>query len=171
MDLFLLQLGEPDFLPPGMYPKIPGLPPTDEVFDPSLCVKLTAFSQDLKPQATAGPQAAVFTLVKPVDALSVRLYEYCMQGRPLGAGPNRPTYVHVLRDLGGPAPLAMTLSLRDPLVVGLQLQSGPDGAATETITLTVSEALWLYRLAADGGQGTLRAGWSVAQNKPIISFT
>jgi type VI secretion system secreted protein Hcp len=171
MDLFLLQLGEPDFVPRGLYPKIDGLPPGDDVFDPGLCVRLTAFSQALsKPQAPS-PSAAVFTLVKPVDLLSARLYEYCMRGMPLGAGRDRPSYVHVLRGLGGPAPLAMTVSLRDAMITGLQLQSQPEGPGMETITLTVSEALWLYRLAADGGQGTLRTGWSVAQGKPIISFT
>jgi type VI secretion system secreted protein Hcp len=62
----------------------------------------------------------------------------------------------------------MTVSLRDALISGIQLQSRPDGPATELITLNVTEVLWLYRLQ---DQGTLRTGWSVAQNKPLISFT
>ncbi|EJL34032.1 hemolysin-coregulated protein (uncharacterized) [Caulobacter sp. AP07] len=175
MDLFLLQPGDPDILYGGDPMQIDGLPPKDDIFDPSLCVPLISFGQTLKQPVTsdaaariAGTPTADFTLVKPVDSLSVRLYEFCMQARPLGAGQMRPTYLHMLRDLDGPAPLVMTVSLRDALISGIQLQSRPDGPTTELITLNVTEVLWLYRLQ---DHGALRTGWSVAQNKPLISFT
>ncbi len=175
MDLFLLQPGDPDILYGGDPMKIDGLPPKDDIFDPSLCVPLISFGQNLKQQVTSdaaartsGTPTADFTLVKPVDSLSVRLYEFCMQARPLGAGQMRPTYLHMLRDLDGPAPLVMTVSLRDALISGIQLQSRPDGPAAELITLNATEVLWLYRLE---DHGALRTGWSVAQNKPLISFT
>ena len=178
MDLFLLQPGDHDVLYGCDRPKIDGLPPRDDIFDPSLCVPLISCGQDLKQQVASGPGArtvgtptADFTLVKPVDSLSVKLYEYCMQARPLGAGQMQPTYLHMLRNLGGPRPLVMTVSLRDALISGIHLQSHPDGPATELITLNTTEVLWFYRLEDPARPGTLHTGWSVAQNKPLMSFT
>src|SRR3954468_15003741 len=117
MDLFLLQPGDQDLLYGCDRPAIDDLPPRDDIFDPSLCVPLIACGQDLKQQMAGSPGArtvgaptADFTLVKPVDSLSVKLYEYCMQARPLGAGKMQPTYLHMLRNLGGPRPLVMTVS-------------------------------------------------------------
>jgi type VI secretion system secreted protein Hcp len=177
MDLFLLQPGDSDILYGGDPMEIDGLPPKDDIFDPSRCVPLISFGQSLQQRMTgdtartSGTPTADFTLVRPIDSLSVRLYEFCMEARPLGAGHDRPTYLHMLRDLDGPAPLVMTVSLRDALVSGIQLQSRPDGPTTELITLNVTEVLWLYRLQGEGRPGTLRTGWSVAQGKPLISFT
>lgn len=171
MDLFLLQPGDPDILYGCDRPQIAGLPPKDDIFDPSLCVPLISLSQTLKPQTAGGAPTAEFTLVKPVDSLSVKLYEFCLEARPLGAGQMRPTYLHMFRGLGGPEPLAMMVSLRDALISGIALQSHPDGPATEVITLATPEVLWLYRLQDPTRPGTLRTGWSVSQNKPLMSFT
>lgn len=181
MDLFLLQPGDPDILYGVVPAKIDGLPARDGIFDPDLCVPLISFGQGLKQQLAievgdrarpSGPPTADFTLVKAVDALSVRLYQFCLEGRSLGAGHDRPTYLHMLRDPDGAAALVISIALRDAMIGDIQLQSRPDGQAVEQLTLNATEMLWAYRLRADGRPtGEFHTGWSMIHGQPIISFT
>ncbi len=166
MDIILLQPGDPDVVVSWAYPKLDGLPAAViGGFDPRLCVPLTAFGQDLKaPTSTTAPPATAFTVVKPVDALSVKLYEFCLRARPLGEGRDRPTWLH--RVSGGV--LALSIALRDAAVSDIQLQTQPDGSTVERLTLTPSEVLWTYH-APNGAP--LFSGWSFLHNQPIASFT
>jgi hypothetical protein len=45
MDLFLLQPGDPDILYGCDRPKTDGLPPGDDIFDPSRCVPLISLAR------------------------------------------------------------------------------------------------------------------------------
>lgn len=166
MDIILLQPGDPDVVASWAYPKLDGLPAAQPGgFDPSLCVPLTAFGQELKaPASTTVPPVSAFTVVKPVDALSVKLYEFCLRARPLGQGHDRPTWLH--RVSGGA--LALSIALRDATVGDIQLQTQPDGSTVERLTLTPSEVLWTYH-APNGAP--LFSGWSFLHNRPIASFT
>ena len=164
MDLFLLQPGDPDILYGCDRPQIPGLPPKDDIFDPSLCVPLIAFGQDLKAPASAtAPPVTAFTVIKSVDALSVKLYEFCLRAKPLGEGHERPTYLHRVSD----GVLMLSVALRDAAIADIQLQSQADGSTVERLILNPSEMLWTYY----SGAGTLHTGWSTLQNRPIASFT
>ncbi len=166
MDIILLQPGDPDIVYTPAVPRIDGLPAgVIGGFDPRLCVPLTAFGQDLKAPASATtPPAAAFTLIKPVDALSVKLYEFCLRGLPLGQGRERPSWLHRVSD----GVLALSIALRDAVITDIQLQSQADGSTVERVTLTPSEMLWTYHIPMGG---TLFTGWSTLQNRPIASFT
>jgi type VI secretion system secreted protein Hcp len=166
MDLILLQPGDPDIVYLPANPRIDGLPAAVVGgFDPGLCVQLTAFGQDLKaPTSATAPPAVAFTVVKPVDALSVKLYEFCLRARPLGAGHERPSYLHRVSN----GLLMFSIALRDAVITDIQLQGQADGSTTERLTLNPSEMLWTYR---DQTGGPLHTGWSVLQNRPIASFT
>jgi len=166
MDIILLQPGEPDIVTPWAYPKLDGLPAAQPGgFDPSLCVPLTGFGQDLKaPTSANAPPVAAFTLVKPVDALSVKLYEFCLRARPLGEGQNRPTWLHRVSS----GVLALSIALRDAAITDIQLQGQADGQVVERLTLTPSEMLWTYQVPTGGA---LHTGWSFVQNRPIAAFT
>jgi type VI secretion system secreted protein Hcp len=133
-------------------------------FDPELCVPLIAFGQDLKAPASAtAPPAAAFTVVKPVDALSVKLYEFCLRAKPLGEGRERPTYLHRVSN----GVLMFTVALRDAAITDIQLQGQADGSTVERLTLNPTEMLWTYY----SGAGTLHTGWSTLLKEPIASFT
>ena len=165
MDIILLQPGDPDIVYRPAIPRIDGLPAAViGGFDPSLCVPLIAFGQDLKAPASAtAPPATAFTVVKSVDALSVKLYEFCLRARPLGVGHDRPSYLHRVSD----GVLMFSIALRDAVIADIQLQGQADGTTVERLTLTPSEMLWTYYDAA----GTLHTGWSTLRNGPIASFT
>jgi type VI secretion system secreted protein Hcp len=165
MDIILLQPGDSDIVYSPANPRIDGLPAAViGGFDPSLCVQLIAFGQDLKAPASAtAPPAAAFTVIKPVDVLSVKFYEFCLRARPLGVGHERPSYLHRVTD----GVLVFSIALRDAAITDIQLQSQADGSTTERVTLTPSEMLWTYYTA----RGVLHAGWSTLRNGPISSFT
>jgi type VI secretion system secreted protein Hcp len=165
MDIILLQPGEPDLVYPPAVPRIDGLPAAAiGGFDPELCVPLIAFGQDLKAPASAtAPPAAAFTVVKPVDALSVKLYEFCLRAKPLGEGRERPTYLHRVSN----GVLMFTVALRDAAITDIQLQGQADGSTVERLTLNPTEMLWTYY----SGAGTLHTGWSTLLKEPIASFT
>ncbi|MEJ2816518.1 hypothetical protein [Caulobacter sp. CCG-8] len=166
MDIILLQPGDPDIVYAPANPRIDGLPAAViGGFDPSLCVQLTAFGQDLKaPASTTAPPATTFTVVKPVDILSVKLYEFCLRARPLGEGHDRPTWLHRVSN----GVLALSIALRDAVIADIQLQGQADGSTVERLTLAPSEMLWTYNTP---GRGSLHTGWSTLQNRPIASFT
>lgn len=165
MDIILLQPGEPEIIARWAIPKLDGMPAAvPGGFDASLCVQLTAFGQDLKAPISSAPPVAAFTVIKPVDALSVKLYEFCLRAKPLGVGRMQPTYLH--RVSGGV--LALSIALREAVITDIQLQTQPDGSTVERVTLTPSEMLWTYY--EPNGQ-TLHSGWSVLHNQPIASFT
>jgi len=165
MDIILLQPGDADIVYRPAIPRIDGLPAAViGGFDPGLCVQLAAFGQDLKTPASAtAPPVTAFTVIKPIDALSVKLYEYCLRARPLGQGHDRPSYLHRVSN----GVLAFSVALRDAVITDIQLQGQADGSTTERVTLNPSEMLWTYY---DAG-GTLHTGWSTLQNRPIASFT
>lgn len=165
MDIILLQPGEPELVYPPAVPRIDGLPAAViGGFDPGLCAPLIAFGQDLKAPASAtAPPAAAFTVVKPVDALSVKLYEFCLRAKPLGEGRERPTYLHRVSN----GVLMFTVALRDAAITDIQLQGQADGSTVERLTLNPSEMLWTYY----SGAGTLHTGWSTLLKEPIASFT
>jgi type VI secretion system secreted protein Hcp len=183
MNFFLLQPGDPDLFDGDPIDGVEGMPEKDATFDPGLCVPLISATQGMKQLVTtdlsnaartAGrPIVGDFTLVRFVDALSVRLYQYCLQARPLGAGPERPTYLHMLSGSDGAARLVLTFALRDAILSEVQFQSHPDqDTPTEQLTLNFTEILWHYRIEKGGRPtGELRAGWSLARNRPIASFT
>lgn len=172
MDIILLQPGDPDIVDSPANPRIDGLPAAViGGFDPGLCVQLIAFGQELKASASAtAPPAAAFTVIKPVDALSVKLYEFCLRNRPLGLGRDCPSYLHRVRTGDGPGALMFSVALRDAVITDIQLQSQADGSTTERLTLNPSEMLWTYYDQALGGE-PLRTGWSTLRNGPIASFT
>jgi type VI secretion system secreted protein Hcp len=165
MDIILLQPGEPEIVYSPANPKIDSLPAAViGGFDPSLCVPLIAFGQDLKAPASAtAPPVTAFTVIKSVDALSVKLYEFCLRAKPLGEGRERPTYLHRVSN----GVLVFSVALRDAAIADIQLQSQADGSTVERLTLNPSEMLWTYY----SGAGTLHTGWSTLQNRPISSFT
>jgi type VI secretion system secreted protein Hcp len=165
MDIILLQPGEPELVYPPAVPRIDGLPAAViGGFDPGLCVPLIAFGQDLKaPASVTAPPAAAFTVVKPVDALSVKLYEFCLRAKPLGEGRERPTYLHRVSN----GVLMFTVALRDAAITDIQLQGQADGSTVERLTLNPTEMLWTYY----SGAGTLHTGWSTLLKEPIASFT
>lgn len=166
MDIILLQPGDPDIVYAPANPRIDGLPAAViGGFDPRLCIQLTAFGQDLKAPASAtAPPATTFTLVKPVDILSVKLYEFCLRARPLGAGHDRPTWLYRVNN----GALALSIALRDAVIADIQLQGQADGSTVERLTLAPTEMLWTYY---EPTGGTLHTGWSTLQNRPIASFT
>jgi type VI secretion system secreted protein Hcp len=166
MDIILLQPGEPEIVYPPAVPRIEGLPAAViGGFDPGLCVPLIGFGQDLRAPAPAtAPPVTTFTVVKPVDALSVKLYEFCLRAKPLGEGRERPSYLHRVSNGG----LMLTVALRDAAIADIQLQTQADGSPVERLTLAPSEMLWTYYF--NGGE-TLHTGWSTLLKGPIASFT
>ena len=179
MDLILLQPGEP-----GLFDGL-GLAPARGLIDalgPGPCIELVSMSQGMKQQVTTDvsaqsrasgrPIVTDITCVKYLDATSVRLYQYCLQARSLGVGPERPTLIHIARNSGDqPAPI-LTIALRDALVSEIQLQSHPDDMPTEQFKLNFTEILWTYTVQTTSEQaGKVSAGWSVARNRPIVAFT
>jgi len=165
MDIILLQPGEPDIVFAPDLPRIDGLPAAEiGGFDPSLCVPLTAFGQDLKaPASPTAPPATAFTVIKPVDVLSVKLYEFCLRALPLGAGHDRPSYLHRVSN----GVLVFSIALRDAAIADIQLQTQADGSIVERLTLAPSEMLWTHYT----DHGVLHTGWSTLRNGPIASFT
>jgi type VI secretion system secreted protein Hcp len=165
MDIILLQPGEPDIVTPRTNPKLDGLPAAVwGGFDPDLCVQLIAFGQDLKaPASPTAPPATAFTVIKPVDALSVKLYEFCLRARPLGAGHERPSYLHRVSN----GALVFSIALRDAVIADIQLQTQADGSTVERLTLAPSEMLWTSYTE----HGVVHSGWSTLRNGPIASFT
>jgi type VI secretion system secreted protein Hcp len=165
MDIILLQPGDPDIVYSPANPKINGLPASViGGFNPSLCVQLIAFGQDLKaPTSPTTPPPTAFTVVKPVDVLSVKLYEFCLRARPLGAGRERPSYLHRVSN----GVLVFSVALRDAVIADIQLQTQADGSTLERLTLAPSEMLWTYYT----DHGVLHSGWSTLSNGPIASFT
>jgi type VI secretion system secreted protein Hcp len=169
MDIILLQPGDPDIVYAPANPRIDGLPAAViGGFDPSLCVPLTAFGQELKAPASAtAPPATAFTVLKPIDALSVKLYEFCLRARPLGVGHDRPSYLHRVSTINGAGVLMFSVALRDAVIADIQLQAQADGSTVERLTLAPSEMLWTYY----SGAGKLHTGWSTLRNRPIIIYT
>ncbi|WP_165184005.1 hypothetical protein [Caulobacter soli] len=165
MDIILLQPGDADLVAPWATPKLDGLPAAVQGgFDPGRCVQLIAFGQDLKaPASPAAPPATAFTVIKPVDALSVKLYEFCLRARPLGVGHEQPSYLHRV----GNGVLVFSIALRDAAVADIQLQAQTDGSTVERLTLAPSEMLWTHYTE----HGVLHSGWSTLRNGPIASFT
>ena len=165
MDIILLQPGDADIVYSPANPRIDGLPAAViGGFDPGLCVQLIAFGQDLKAPASAtAPPVTAFTVVKPVDALSVKLYEFCLRARPLGVGHEQPSYLHRVSN----GVLVLSIALRDAAIADIQLQTQADGSTVERLTLAPSEMLWTYSTE----HGVLHTGWSTLRNGPIASFT
>src|SRR5688500_507868 len=107
MDLILLQPGEP-----GLFDGL-GLASASGAGDAlglGPCIELVSMSQGMKQQVTTDvsvqsrtsgrPLVSDITCVKYLDATSVRLYQYCLQARSLGVGPDRPTLIHIARNSG-----------------------------------------------------------------------
>ena len=164
MDIILLQPGDADIVYSPANPRIDGLPAAViGGFDPGLCVQLIAFGQDLKAPASATAPVTAFTVIKPVDALSVKLYEFCLRARPLGVGHEQPSYLHRVSN----GVLVLSIALRDAAIADIQLQTQADGSTVERLTLAPSEMLWTYSTE----HGVLHTGWSTLRNGPIASFT
>lgn len=147
------------------------------------CIELVSVHQGMKQQVTTDvsnsartsgrPVITEFTCVKYVDKTSVKFYEYCLRAQPLGKGAKEPTVLYVLRNSGDSIANIITIELRDALISEIQFQSHPDDMPTEQFKLNFTEILWTYTVqAADTSTpGSMRAGWSLARNRPIGGFT
>jgi len=188
MDLILLQPGDPAVFGGDNSWKNGGSlidnEWRDEVLNLGQCLELVSIHQGMKQQITTDvsnsartsgrPIITEFTCVKYVDKTSVKLYEYCLSATPLGATADHPTYLYIGRN-SGPAKTAniLKIALRDAIISEIQFQSHPDDMPTEQFKLNFTEILWTYTIqAADmTTPGSLHAGWSIARNRPISSFT
>lgn len=185
MDLILLQPGDPQALAgyadPALAERLAGGGWEDSVVDPGRCIALTsvqhgmklALAADLSTGArTVGrPSLAEMTCVKPADQTSARLYDFCLRARPLGEGPDQPTYVIVLRGSEGVAAPLMVCALRDALISDIEFRADAEGRPTEQLKLNFTEILWSHTVPSATGRANIVAGWSVARNRPIGAFT
>lgn len=185
MDLILLQPGDPEALAghadPALAERLAGGGWEDSVIDPARCIALTsvhhgmklALATDISTSArTVGrPSLSELTCVKHIDQTSARLYDLCLRARPLGEGPDRPTYICILRATEGAAAPVMVYVLRDTLISEIEAQTHPDGPPTELFRLSFTEILWSHTVPAAEGKPRIIAGWSVARNRPIGAFT
>lgn len=185
MDLILLQPGDPEALAghadPALAERLAGGGWKDSVIDPAGCIALTSVHQGMKlslatdistsARTVGRPSVTEFTCIKHVDQTSARLYDLCLRARPLGQGPDRPTYICVLRGSEGVAAPVMIYALRDTLISEIEFQTHPDGAPTERFKLNFTEILWSHTVPAAQGQPRVIAGWSIARNRSIGAFT
>jgi type VI secretion system secreted protein Hcp len=187
MDLILMQPGNPEIfgaansedtgggqIGQDWRDRIPGL---------GQCLELVSMHQGMKQQITTDvstsartsgrPVITEFTLVKYVDKMSVKFYEYCLRAEPLGKGKDQPTKLYIARNSGDKTASMITIWLRDAIISEIQLQTHPDEMPTEQFKLNFTEILWTYRVQkADADTaGTLSTGWSLAHNRPIEQFT
>jgi type VI secretion system secreted protein Hcp len=154
-----------------------------EDFDVGQCIELVSVHQGMKQQITTDvsnsartsgrPVITEFTCVKYVDKTSVKFNEFCLRAQPLGAGDKQPTIIYILRNSGDKIANLMTIELRDALITEIQFQSHPDDMPTEQFKLNFTEILWTYTVqsADTTTPGSMRAGWSLARNRPIGAFT
>ena len=185
MDLILLQPGDPEALgghaDPALAERLAGGGWEDSVIDPARCIALLSVQQGMKlslatdistsARTVGRPSLTEFTCSKQVDQTSARLYDLCLRARPLGEGPDKPTYVCVMRGAEGAAAPLMVYALRDTLISEIELQTHPDGGPTEQFKLNFTEILWSHTVPATQGKPYIIAGWSLARNRPIGAFT
>lgn len=147
------------------------------------CFELVSIHQGMKQQTTTDvsnsartsgrPIITEFTCVKYVDKASTKLYDCCLRAQPLGVGTAEPTRIYLLRNSGDKTANIMTFHLRDAIITEIQFQSHPDDMPTEQFKLNFTEILWEYTVQnADTSRAGIKpAGWSLARNRVIGSFT
>jgi type VI secretion system secreted protein Hcp len=185
MDLILLQPGDPQalagYVDPALADRLAGGGWGDSVVDPARCVALTsvqhgmklALATDISTNArTVGrPSLGELACAKQVDQTSARLYDMCLRARALGEGPDKPTYVIVLRGEGGVAAPLIVYALRDALISEIELKTDAPEGPLERFKLSFTEILWSHTVPAATGKPNITAGWSVFRNRPILAFT
>lgn len=178
MDLILLQPGNPDILGGGaLRDHGAGMPDTGQ------CIVLVSLHQGMKQQITTDvsnsartsgrPVISEFTLVKYVDQSSVKFYDHCLRGEPLGKGKDQPTMLYIARNADDSTANIITIALRDAIISEIQLQTQPNDMPTEQFKLSFTEILWTYaaQQADLRTAGKQSSGWSIARNRPIGQFT
>lgn len=183
MDLILLQPGDPQAFTghadPALAERLAGGGWADSVIDPARCVVLSSVQHGVKLSMTTDvstnarnvgrPSLTDMTLVKPVDDSSGRLYDLCLRAQPLGEGPDKPTWVCVLRGSDS-APLVV-YALRDALISEIDFRADPGGPPSEQLKLSFTEILVSHSVPAIEGRPKIAAGWSVARSRAIGAFT
>ncbi len=144
-----------------------------------LCIEIVSMHQGMKQQITTDvsnnartsgrPIITEFTLVKYVDQTSVKLYEYCLGAKPLGAHADKPSTIYIARESGGSITNIMKIELKDAIISEIQLQTHPDDMPTEQFKLNFTEVIWTYtqQMNDTSTKGVKTAGWSIAKNMPI----
>ncbi|QDQ28499.1 type VI secretion system tube protein Hcp [Chitinimonas arctica] len=200
MDLILLQPGDPSLFSKGADPnswdkggslidvsawkEVGGeVDDTLKGLNGTLAIELVSVHQGIKQQMTTDvsnsartsgrPVVTEFTCVKYVDKLSVKFFDLCLRAKPMGAGKEQPTMIHIMRNSGDKTANILTMALRDAMISEIQFQSNPDDMPTEQFKLNFTEILWKYTVqrADTVTAGVVPAGWSIARNRPIGGFT
>ena len=180
MDLILLEPGDATLLGGSLIEK--GQWAEANLAYPDNCIELVSVNQGMKQQLTTDvsnsartsgrPIITEFTCVKYVDKASVKLYEYCLRAQPIGVG-KAATKIYLIRNSGDTMANIMTMSLKDALISEIQFQSHPNDMPTEQFKLNFTEVLWEYTVQNNDVSrgGNVKAGWSLACNRPIGQFT
>jgi len=146
-------------------------------------IELMSMHQGMKQQVTSDvsnsartsgrPVVTEFTCVKYVDPASVKLYDYCLRAQPLDTQKTPPTLLYICRNSGEQLIAIMQFHLRYALISEIQMQTHPNDMPTAQFKLNFAEILWRFRIqeADTTAGGNLTAGWSLARNAPIGSFT
>ena len=186
MDLILLEPGNQAIFGADSWQQ--GGSPGDNPWRDSMdgfgqCIELVSLRQGMKQQVTTDvsnsahtpgrPIVTEFTLVKYVDRISVKFYEYCLRAEPLGKGKDQPTKLHIARNSGNGTASILTILLRDAVISEIELQSHPSDMPTEQFKLHFTEILWRHACQAGKAAtaGETVTGWSIARNRPITQFT
>ena len=186
VDLILLQPGDESLFPAQPVSDSPLLNCASwgdsSALNAGRCIELVSIHQGIQNLASghisSQPSKALlsdFTCVKYVDQTSVKLYEYCLSAKSLGAGAKQPTALHILRNSGDQTSAILTIQLRDAIISEIQLQSHPDDMPTEQFKLSFSEILWSYQVqnvqVASAAPQIIKTGWSVTHHRPISDFS
>jgi type VI secretion system secreted protein Hcp len=146
-------------------------------------VELVSMHQGMRQQVTTDvsnsartsgrPVVTEFTCVKYVDPTSVKFYDYCLRAQPLDNQKTAPTSLYICRNSGDQVAAILQFQLKYALVSEIQMQTHPNDAPTEQFKLNFAEVIWKFQVqTADvSAGGFITAGWSLARNAPIGSFT
>ncbi|WP_338847067.1 type VI secretion system tube protein Hcp [Massilia sp. W12] len=179
MDLILLEPGNQDMISGTSVTMI-----DKDWRDPNLdfskkCIELVSLHQGMQQQITTDvsnrartsgrPIITEFTVVKYVDATSVKLYEYCLRAEPLGVGADKPTKIYIARNSGDKTANIITIQLRDAIISEIQFQTHPDDMPTEQFKINFTEIIWTYTVQENdmSRPGSITAGWSISHNRPL----
>jgi type VI secretion system secreted protein Hcp len=146
-------------------------------------VELVSLHQGMKQQVTTDvsnsartsgrPVITEFTCVKYVDPTSVKFYDYCLRAQPLDTQKTAPTSLYICRNSGDQVAAILQFQLKYAILSEVQLQTHPNDMPTEQFKLNFAEIIWKFQVQTNDTSvgGFITAGWSIARNAPIGSFT
>lgn len=110
------------------------------------------------------------TCVKYFDKASAKLYQHCLEAKPLDNGGDDETAwtrLFLCRNSNGEIANLMTISMQNTIISSIECQSHPNDMPTEQFLLNFTAISWQYTEQGSDLSvgGTLYTKWSVANNR------